>query len=178
MPVEPLAAGHLPRLLLGNSRLQARGEAEWYAAGGRGFDTARIYGGGRSEALVGDWLRRTGIRDARILTKACHHDVATGIRRLTPADLQADLRESLDLLGVERVAVVLLHRDDPDQPAEEIVDWLGRVVDEGRAEAVGVSNWRAARIATGTAKLAHWRAAQAVVDELITLEPDPAAPPR
>ena len=80
------------------------------------FDTAAVYGNGRSEKLLGRALRESGLKDAVILTK-----IPSTARQWppdpdTPADeafpahhIRSSVERSLKNLGRERVDVVLLH---------------------------------------------------------------------
>ena len=68
-------------------------------AGISAFDTARHYGNG-NEATVGRWVRERGLRDqVVIIGKGAHHSPER--TRVTPADIAADLDESLSKLGLD-----------------------------------------------------------------------------
>lgn len=122
--------------------------------GGSTLDTARVYGtwgpSGRavSEETIGAWLRARGCRNhITLVTKGGHPPLSDMRRsRLSEAEILADIEESLRTLGTDRVELFLLHRDDISRPVEEIVDTLDRLVKEGKALTVGVSNWTAGRI--------------------------------
>src|SRR5690606_21847607 len=46
---------------------------DWFERGGNAFDTAYIYGGGRPERLLGEWIRSRGVRDqVVVLGKGAH----------------------------------------------------------------------------------------------------------
>ncbi|WP_382310141.1 aldo/keto reductase [Herbiconiux sp. UC225_62] len=118
----------------------------YFEAGGRDIDTARIYG--RSEEVVGAWMaERWNAGELRLLTKGGHPDTTTWASRLSRADLLADARTSLELLGVSRVDGYLLHRDDPSRSVDDIAETLSALVADGIAARIGVSNWSAARVA-------------------------------
>lgn len=113
--------------------------------GGATFDTAQSYLQGDAERLLGRWMAARGNHDqVLIITKGCHHTVDR--QRVTPYDLTADLHDSLARLGVERIDLYLLHRDDPDVPVEEIVGSLNAHIDAGKIGAIGASNWTVERI--------------------------------
>lgn len=114
------------------------------------FDTAHVYGGGDSERGLGRWMEERGNRDqVVVVSKGCHHNVDR--TRVTPADLTADLCDSLARLRTGYVDVYLLHRDDPAVPVGPIVEALNEHLDAGRIHAFGGSNWTHGRIAEANA---------------------------
>ncbi|MFP4104655.1 MAG: aldo/keto reductase [Phycisphaerae bacterium] len=115
--------------------------------GGDNIDTARIYGGGDSEKVIGQWLADRGCRDDVFIgTKGAHPDPdAMGESRLSQEDLDYDIRTSLDALQVDCIDLYWLHRDDPDIPVDEILDRLAVHVREGRLRYLGCSNWSPSR---------------------------------
>ncbi|MCS5718049.1 aldo/keto reductase [Herbiconiux sp. CPCC 205763] len=118
----------------------------YFDAGGRDIDTARVYG--KSEEVIGAWMTERGnAGEVRLLTKGAHPDNDTWASRLSASEVRSDARESLDLLGVDRVDGYLLHRDDPSRPVEDIAETLTALVVDGIAARIGVSNWGAARVA-------------------------------
>jgi aryl-alcohol dehydrogenase-like predicted oxidoreductase len=109
------------------------------------FDTARHYGAG-NEATVGRWVRERGLRDrVVVIGKGAHHSPERN--RVTPADIAADLDESLIQLGLEAIDLYLLHRDDLDMPVGPIVEALNDHLRAGKIHAFGGSNWTHERIA-------------------------------
>jgi aryl-alcohol dehydrogenase-like predicted oxidoreductase len=117
----------------------------WVEAGGNVIDTGRQYG--NAETIVGRWLRGRGRRDdVVVLTKGGHYDLDTGRQRITPADITADLEESLRQLGVDTIDLYLLHRDDPSQPVGPILETLNEHRRAGKLRAFGGSNWTHARL--------------------------------
>jgi aryl-alcohol dehydrogenase-like predicted oxidoreductase len=142
----------LSRLVLGTARFSkapldtstALFDA-WVEAGGNVIDTGRQYG--NAETIVGRWLRGRGRRDdVVVLTKGGHYDLDTGRQRITPADITADLEESLRQLGVDTIDLYLLHRDDPSQPVGPILETLNEHRRAGKLRAFGGSNWTHARL--------------------------------
>jgi aryl-alcohol dehydrogenase-like predicted oxidoreductase len=116
-------------------------------AGGTAIDTARSYGNGTSEAVIGDWLRSRGGREKlTIITKGAHPLQDGGVPRVTPAAIASDLVRSLEALQIDRIDLYLLHRDDRTQSVGPIVDILGEAQSSNRIRAAGASNWTTARI--------------------------------
>jgi aryl-alcohol dehydrogenase-like predicted oxidoreductase len=125
----------------------------WFQSGGNFIDTARVYSDWipgekqRSERILGDWLKVTGLRKQMVLgTKGGHpafEDISRS--RLSSRELRDDLEASLDKLGTDYIDLWWLHRDDERISVEEIVDTCDLFVREGRVKALGVANWTAAR---------------------------------
>ena len=128
-------------------------------AGGTLIDTAHVYadwlGGERhlSEKTLGLWLKRRGRSDDVVVaTKGAHPDLASPlVPRLSPSQIVHDLDESLQCLGVDRIDLYYMHRDDPTRPVVEIMQVLGHQVQLGKIAAIGCSNWQVARIAEAQA---------------------------
>ena len=134
------------RLVLGTDNqidgptLAAMADA-FFEQGGTCFDTAHIYSGGMSEALLGAWICARGIReDVVILGKGAHPPDCT------PDAMARQLDESLDRLQTNYLDIYCLHRDSPDIPIAEWVDALHAEIDRGRIRVFGGSNWTAARL--------------------------------
>src|SRR5438445_322724 len=102
----------------------------------------------RSERIVGDWLKATGVREQIVLaTKAGHPLFDNSWRvRLSPSELRQDLEGSLETLGTDYIDVWFLHRDDESIPVEEIIDSCDAFVRDGQVKALGAANWTADRI--------------------------------
>lgn len=115
------------------------------ALGGNTVDTARVYLGGESERAIGRWIRERKPENLHVLTKGAHHD-ARG-PRVNPQAIRNDLEASLEALGVDRVDLYALHRDDPSLPVEPIIDTLNDLAQDGRIGRFGASNWTVQRIA-------------------------------
>ena len=142
----------LSRLVLGTMVLSTSdpeaGDAvldEYVRLGGNVIDTARVYEDGDSERALGAWLeRRAELRERLVVvSKGAHPDGAR--KRVTPADIEHDLRASVELLHGP-IDLYLLHRDDPSVPVESIVDCLNEHRQAGRIRAFGTSNWTTPRI--------------------------------
>jgi aryl-alcohol dehydrogenase-like predicted oxidoreductase len=116
-----------------------------YEHGGRTFDTAHGYGGGKSERALGAWIASRGVRDeVVILGKGAHpYD---GRTRVTPEDITSDLNESLERMGVDVIDLYVLHRDNPDVPVGPLVEVLNEHQRAGKIRQFGGSNWTTARI--------------------------------
>jgi aryl-alcohol dehydrogenase-like predicted oxidoreductase len=127
----------------------------YVAAGGTFIDTAHVYadwlGGERSmsEKTIGAWLRERGKpKDVLIATKGGHPEMATSLTpRLSRQDIIDDVDGSLKFLGLQRIELYYLHRDDPLRPVGEIMETLNSQIKLGKIGAIGCSNWQISRIA-------------------------------
>ena len=122
--------------------------------GGNMIDTANVYGtwypGGKgtSELHIGAWLRDRHARQRVLLsTKGGHPELSLMIKpRLGKADVAKDLDESLMNLGTDMIDLYWLHRDDPQRPVGEMLEYLEDFVKAGKIRAYGCSNWQPDRI--------------------------------
>ena len=115
--------------------------------GGNLIDTAAVYGMGVSEQTLGEWMRLRQSRDRVVIsTKGGHPSIPDWVRRITEADIRADMEDSLRYLGTDHVDIYFLHRDDESKPVEAIMPILDSLVREGKTRLIGASNWTVARI--------------------------------
>lgn len=114
--------------------------------GGNTFDTARHYR--HSEKALCHWLKETGKRDEVVIYTKCAHPVREfpTTPRVNAKCIREDLETSLEILGTDHVELFSLHRDDVNTPVSEIMPELDKIVKEGKAYAIGVSNWTLPRI--------------------------------
>jgi aryl-alcohol dehydrogenase-like predicted oxidoreductase len=108
------------------------------------FDSAFVYGPDK-EGILGKWINDRGVREkVVILAKGAHHD---GTRqKVTPEDIDSDMRESMNRMQTDYFDLYVLHRDDPSVPVGPIVEALNEHVRAGRIHAFGGSNWSHDRI--------------------------------
>lgn len=130
--------------------------------GGNVIDSARVYADfvhvdgkvelGRSERVLGDWIRRGGRRDQVILiTKGGHPTYVwpgddLHKSRMSAADMRYDIELSLKALGTDYIDIYFYHRDDESQSVEEEIEVMETFRREGKIRYYGCSNWRASRI--------------------------------
>ncbi|QIE54416.1 aldo/keto reductase [Pikeienuella piscinae] len=117
------------------------------------IDTSNVYGMGRSEEWIGEWLRaRGGANPFTIATKAGIARTPEGKRRIDNSReyLEAELDSSLNRLGVDAVDLFYVHRRDAATPIEEVAENLAALVQAGKTKAVGFSE-----IAPSSLRRAH-----------------------
>jgi aryl-alcohol dehydrogenase-like predicted oxidoreductase len=113
----------------------------WADVGGNAFDTAFVYGGGKHEAALGDWIKRRNMASRiTVIVKGAHTP------ECTPEGIGKQLTQSLDRLNLERAPIYIMHRDNPDVPVGEFVSALNVMHDKGLIGVFGGSNWSTTRI--------------------------------
>lgn len=115
-------------------------------AGGNCIDTARAYGGGQAELLVGEYIRERKNRDNLVLCTKCCHPAQDGMPRLTRRAMEEDLNASLKALGTDHIDFYWVHKDDPAVAAEEVIEWMNELLQTGKIRMTGCSNWHVDRI--------------------------------
>jgi len=114
------------------------------------FDTADAYGGGRSERVIGRWMRSRGVRPV-LTTKTFNPMRGGGDHGLAPDRVARQLHESLERLEVDQVDLYLAHDFDPDVPLAETFAAFEAALAGGRIRAYGVSNFEVAQLADALA---------------------------
>ena len=107
------------------------------------LDTARIYGTGHNETLIGRTLKAR--RKEFFLASKTGIIVDGQKRRIDckPETIRAALEESLRLLQTDFIDLYYLHRRDFTVPIEESVGALADLVKEGKIGAIGLSEMSA-----------------------------------
>ena len=114
-------------------------------AGGTMVDTADVYGGGRSEEIIGRWLsaRPSEVTDRVVLAtkgRFATHPGPNG-SGLSARHLTRALDASLSRLGLESVDLYQVHAYDPLTPLEETLRTLDQFVRAGKIRYYGLSNF-------------------------------------
>ncbi|MBO0133639.1 aldo/keto reductase [Agrobacterium burrii] len=115
----------------------------FYEAGGNLFDTAYVYGAGRTEAIFGDWhtSRNVPREEIVLIGKGAHSPLCY------PDVIARQLDQSLERLKTDYVDAYFMHRDNPDVPVGEFVDAMDAEVRRGRIRGIfGGSNWTRERM--------------------------------
>jgi aryl-alcohol dehydrogenase-like predicted oxidoreductase len=107
------------------------------------LDTARIYGLGKNEALIGETLK--GRRNEFFLASKTGIIVDGKARRVDckPVTIRAAIEESLRLLQTDHIDLYYLHRRDFETPIEDSVGELTRAIESGKIGAIGLSEMSA-----------------------------------
>ncbi len=120
----------------------------------RWFDTAEVYGNGRSERLLGEVLLRATAAGAPpyVVTKVSWE-------HLRPAQVRAALINSLERLARPSVDLYLVHAPDPHVPLADTMGALEALYREGKVGAIGVSNFTVEELEEAARHLSETRIA-------------------
>lgn len=115
----------------------------------RFIDTAEVYGSGRSERLLGQFLKETN-QPVLIATKYFPWPW-----RFTKGFIPRALKASLERMGVEAVALYQIHWPSPLISPETMMEGMAECVRRGLARTVGVSNFGQAHMLRAYSTLAR-----------------------
>lgn len=120
--------------------------------GGNFIDTADSYAGGRSEIMIGNWMRDRRNRDAMVVaTKIGKNADNPGLSGRAVAKA---VHASLERLRTTHIDLLYLHIDDPEVPFDETLLAVDELIRAGKIRYFGCSDHTGnrlieARIATG-----------------------------
>ena len=114
------------------------------------MDQADIYGGYEAEAVLGHALRGSDLRDRIEIVTKCdivapagrYSDARVKHYDTSAAHIRASVDQSLDLMRIENIDLLLIHRPDPLMDHHETGAALDEIVKSGKARHVGVSNFK------------------------------------
>jgi aryl-alcohol dehydrogenase-like predicted oxidoreductase len=114
------------------------------AAGGNLISTADHYAGGRSEIMIGSWLRTvTDRRSLVIETRIGRHPDAAGLGKRS---MLRAVENCLTRLGTDYIDFLSFDGEDPKTPIEESLDTGGRLIAEGKVRFLAASGVKAQTI--------------------------------
>ena len=105
-------------------------------AGSTWIDTAEVYGGGRSEELVGEALQ--GRDDVLVFTKVAPKPGGSGFHT---KGVRTGAEASLRRLGRDRIDLLQLHWQDRSVPIEETWEAMASLVEDDLVRWIGMSNF-------------------------------------
>jgi aryl-alcohol dehydrogenase-like predicted oxidoreductase len=117
------------------------------------FDTADIYGRGRSEEFLGSLL--ASHRSRVVIATKFGMSMGEGRQGASPDYVRRAVEDSLRRLRTDHIDLYQLHRPDPATPIERTLGVLDELVRSGKVREVGCSYFtapelQAARLAAGT----------------------------
>jgi len=118
------------------------------ALGVNWIDTAAVYGLGHSEEVVGRLLREIPPANRPLIFTKCglvwdaENPMTAPRRVLKPESIRAECEASLRRLGVERIDLYQFHwSDETGTRVEDSWAEMGRLIEQGKVRAAGVSNF-------------------------------------
>ncbi|NHN61105.1 MULTISPECIES: aldo/keto reductase [Halorussus] len=114
------------------------------AAGGRYIDTADVYGGGKAEQWIGNWLADRD-RERYTVASKIYWQIREGdpnSRGNNRKNLRHRVDQILDRLDTDYVDVLYIHRWDDQTSARELMKTLNGLVEEGKVLYLGASTLR------------------------------------
>lgn len=112
--------------------------------GGNLIDTADSYAAGRSEAIIGDWMKSRASRDEFVIATKIGKSVE--MPGLSAGAVNGAVEASLRRLRTDRIDVLFLHFDDSSVDFEETLVAVDENVRRGTVRFVGASDHSANRI--------------------------------
>ncbi|OYN84710.1 aldo/keto reductase [Parenemella sanctibonifatiensis] len=125
------------------------------------FDTANRYGGpghaGRTEEIVGRWLKSSGKRDNVVLATKVYGGMsedpnATGV---SAKNIRVEVEQSLRRLGTDYIDLYQMHHIDRSVPWEELWQAMDQLVTAGKVLYVGSSNFAGWHLAQANEAARH-----------------------
>jgi 1-deoxyxylulose-5-phosphate synthase len=106
------------------------------------FDTANMYGTGRSEEVLGRALRDFAKRDEVVVASKVYFPMRPDVngRGLSRKAIMTEIDHSLRRLGTDYVDLYQIHRWDYDTPIQETLEALHDVVKSGKVRYIGASS--------------------------------------
>jgi aryl-alcohol dehydrogenase-like predicted oxidoreductase len=115
-----------------------------YELGGNLLDTADSYAAGRSEVVIGSWMRSRGVRDDIVVsTKIGRNRDNPG---LSPRSIVGAVHASLERLDTDHIDLLHFHYDDVGVPLEESLGAMDTLIRSGTVRYLAASNFSAERL--------------------------------
>jgi len=110
------------------------------------IDTARVYGFGRSEEVVGRALKHMSEKPYIFTKCGLEGRNGDGVNELKASTIERQCEESLSRLGVEAIDLYQIHWSIPDEDIEE--GWAACValLSAGKVRHIGVSNFNGSQL--------------------------------
>ncbi len=113
------------------------------------FDTAPVYGFGRSEEILGSALAAPGLRARAVIATKAGLEWRDGkvFRNASRQRILQELDDSLRRLRTDYIDIYQVHWPDPLVPMEETAAAMAELYRQGKIRAIGVSNFSVAQMA-------------------------------
>ena len=121
-------------------------------AGFNAIDTADTYSrwapghkGGKSETVIGNWLKKSGKRTRVVIATKVGNDMGEG-KSLKKDYIQRAAEACLKRLQVDCIDLLQTHFDDEVTPVDETLTAYAQMIAQGKVRIIGASNMSAARL--------------------------------
>jgi aryl-alcohol dehydrogenase-like predicted oxidoreductase len=108
------------------------------------YDTATTYGNGKSEEILGNWIKKNTLsrKDVFISSKVSKKSEVFPWNRkgLSKKHILKQIEASLKRLQLDYLDIFYIHAPDPATPIVEILGALDECVRKGLSKAIGISN--------------------------------------
>jgi aryl-alcohol dehydrogenase-like predicted oxidoreductase len=135
------------------------------------FDTADVYGTGRSEEYLARAL--AGRREQAVIATKFGMEMGAGRKGAKPAYVKRACEDSLKRLRTDRIDLYQLHRPDPDTPLADTLGALDDLVRAGKVREIGCSYFTAAQLQEARSAAAGGRRFVSVQNEYSVLVREP-----
>ena len=105
------------------------------------IDTANTYGKGKSETIIGKWMKARGNRDSIHLFTKLGSEMSPTDKGLAGSYVPQAFEASLERLQTDYVDLYQCHKPDPETPLEETMEALDTLVRQGKVRYIGCSNF-------------------------------------
>jgi aryl-alcohol dehydrogenase-like predicted oxidoreductase len=109
-------------------------------AGFTAFDTADVYGKGKSETILGNWMKARANRGKVLVFTKVGAGNAEGKRDLSAKWIASEVENSLKRLQTDVIDLYQSHWPDAATPQEETLEAFDRLVEAGKVRWIGSSN--------------------------------------
>lgn len=112
--------------------------------GGSLLDTADSYSAGRSEIILGNWMRSRGVRDEMVVTTKIGRNLDNP--GLSPRSIIGAVEDSLERLRTDYIDLLYFHLDDTSVPLEESLGAVDILIRSGKVRHIGASDFSGDRL--------------------------------
>lgn len=102
--------------------------------------------GGESEAMIGNWLARSGKRATVIIATKVGWEISPERKGLKKEYILKSAEDSLKRLRTDYIDLYQSHKDDPETPLDETLEAHAQLIRQGKVRAIGASNYSAERL--------------------------------
>ena len=107
------------------------------------IDTADVYGKGKSETILGKWMKERGNRNSVLVFTKLGSEMGPDEKGLSAGYMVKAVEQSLKRLQIDHIDLYQSHRPDEATPQAETLEAFERLVKAGKVRAIGASNFSA-----------------------------------